>query len=311
MCFWGSTDLRTAGRSLARRSFEADEDEATTRRSSAGSTPRQRPPRMSTLEATAARERCIGIPRPRQQGGPQGRLCRRKQQQQAQEGYSRRRQGAAIAAARREAAEAKAKTKLLEAKMKTMEATLSRVAAMLPSLERLQRRENAAATRIQAALQGHATRSKRKQEEARLAQKHISYRVVRRLVRFFLRLRRSFLIWHQWVSRVRPWEHSHLYRLGEFQLFRPCPSCVEGWSYDYRRRHPWDPSRFYTCSAATPHLKFIHHNGRNSDRRNFVELQVGDMGPWEWNPGSITPDPDTQVGYRHVWESFYRYPKKQ
>jgi hypothetical protein len=160
VCFWGNTDLRTAGRSLARRSIEADEDEATTRRSSAGSTPRQRPPRMSTLEATAARERCIGIPRPRQQGGPQGRLCRRKQQQQAQEGYSRRRQGAAIAAARREAAEAKAKTKLLEAKMKTMEATLSRVAAMLPSLERLQRRENAAATKIQAALQGYAMRSK-------------------------------------------------------------------------------------------------------------------------------------------------------
>jgi hypothetical protein len=113
---------------------------------------------MSTLEATAARERCIGIPRPRQQGGPQGRLCRRKQQQQAQEGYSRRRQGAAIAAARREAAEAKAKTKLLEAKMKTMEATLSRVAAMLPSLERLQHRESAAAAKIQAVLQGYATR---------------------------------------------------------------------------------------------------------------------------------------------------------
>jgi hypothetical protein len=77
---------------------------------------------------------------------------------EAQEGYSRRRQGAAIAAARREAAEAKVKAEVLLEKMKTMEATLNRVAAMLPSLERLQRREDAATTKIQAALRGYAKR---------------------------------------------------------------------------------------------------------------------------------------------------------
>jgi hypothetical protein len=116
-------------------------------------------------EDDVARERCIDIPRPRPRSQPQGRLRQHRQRQAAQEGYRRRRQGAAIAAARREAAEAKVKAEVLLTKMKTMEATLSRVATMLPSLERLRRREDAAATKIQAAMKSYTER--RKAEEMR------------------------------------------------------------------------------------------------------------------------------------------------
>jgi len=115
---------------------------------------------MITLKVVAARERCIDIRRPRPRSRPQGRLRHHRQPQEAQEGYRRRRQGAAIAAARREAAEAKARAEVLFEKMKTMEATLSRVAAMLPSWERLRRREDAAAAKIQAAVKCYAERRK-------------------------------------------------------------------------------------------------------------------------------------------------------
>jgi len=113
---------------------------------------------MSTLEVVAARKRFIDIPKPRPRSRPQGRLRHHRQRQHAREGFLRRRQGAAITAARRDAQEAKAKVEVLLTKMKTMEATLSRVAAMLPSLERLQRRESAAAAKIQAVFKGYATR---------------------------------------------------------------------------------------------------------------------------------------------------------
>lgn len=103
---------------------------------------------------TRHREFYEARPRPRSQGSSTLHL----QRQQAREGFLRRRQASAIAAARREAQEAKAKAIALEEKIKTMEATLSRVAAMLPSLERLQRREDAATAKIQAALQGHKAR---------------------------------------------------------------------------------------------------------------------------------------------------------
>jgi len=112
------------------------------------------------------RHRDIFIPRPRSR--PQGRFSRYLQRQHAQEGYHRRRQGAAIAAARAEARQAQETTEVLLTKMKTMEATLSRVAAMLPSLERLQRRENAAATKIQAAIQGFQERKAVKKGLAKL-----------------------------------------------------------------------------------------------------------------------------------------------
>ena len=120
--------------------------------------------KFDASKVVAARERCIDTLRPPPHSRPQGRLRHHRQRQEAQEGYRRRRQGAAITAARREAAEAKVKAEVLLEKMKTMEATLSRVATMLPSLERLRRREDAAATKIQAtqaSIQGYAKRKMR------------------------------------------------------------------------------------------------------------------------------------------------------
>lgn len=139
--------------------------EVSTRRCRAGSTTKAMVAKFDDEEDAVARERCSEASRPRPRSRPQGRLRHHRQRQQAREGYCRRRQGAAIAAARREAAEAKVKAEVLLEKMKTMEATLSRVATMLPSLKRLQRREDAAAMKIQAAVQGYAARQRVQAQE--------------------------------------------------------------------------------------------------------------------------------------------------
>ena len=151
--------------------------------------------KMSTLKAVAARERCIDTLRPPPHSRPQGRLRHHRQRQEAQEGYRRRRQGAAITAARRDAQEAKAKVRYLLEKMKTMEATLSRVAATLPSWERLQRRESAAAAKIQAALRGHAKRkeTKRREEQSLKVATVTRFWSIKPRLRPFIRDLRPFL----------------------------------------------------------------------------------------------------------------------
>ena len=110
------------------------------------------------LEKIMARYRHRDLPEPRPRPRPQGSFSRQLQLQKNREGFLRRRHAAAITAARYEAKEAMVKAEVLLDKMKTMEATLSRVAAMLPSLERMQRREDAATAKIQAALRGYAKR---------------------------------------------------------------------------------------------------------------------------------------------------------
>jgi len=228
-------------------------------------------------EVAVARKRCSDISTPRPRSRPQGRLRHHRQRQAAQEGYRRRRQGAAIAAARREAAEAKVKAAVLLTKIKTMEATLSRVAAMLPSLERLQRRENAAATKIQAAIQGCAARKRCKQEKARLVvEQFFDYRVANRLVKFFLRLRESFTGWRYWVSHARPWERTHLHQQEELRL---CPLCVyhepspldgllcsmvgeaftcQGVDFDYYPRSKMGENHVVLEVHNDPHLKYYY-----------------------------------------------------
>jgi hypothetical protein len=135
------------------------------------------------LEKIMARYRHRDLPEPRPRPRPQGSFSRQLQLQKNREGFLRRRHAAAITAARYEAKEAMVKAEVLLDKMKTMEATLSRVAAMLPSLERMQRREDAAAAKIQAALRGYA-----KRKALRVAVHKANVRLARRAVSiFFLR----------------------------------------------------------------------------------------------------------------------------
>jgi len=241
--------------------------------------------KFDTSEDAVARERHRDIFTPRPRSRPQGGFSRYFQRQHAREGFLQRQQRAAITAARRDAQEAKVKANDLEEKTKTLEATLARVAPLLPTLRRMQRRESAAATKIQAALQGFAIRRKCGQERARLVrlvESPVFLSAVKHLRRFFGRTRDFFAGWRYWALHIIPWERTHMRRRGELQL---CSLCVY-----HGQRLMGGHGECYSCQG----LRFMHNARGPYTRDHYLALYE----VVEWHGGR-----QIDLGYcRYWWE---------